>query len=143
MTAEKFYRKVFGVKGRGSPADRRFDRATGKGRVDPYGGDYADARRKGFKVVLWLIESSGGIDRGTLRYLNHLAKRITGAAGSDRTVYGSHPLSPKSYVPHHMQRLSAAAVVVGAAKMVRGAANELKSKIMGSAYSAAAAGAHA
>ena len=142
MTAEKFYRKVFGVKGRGSPADRRFDRATGKGRVDPYGGDYADARRKGFKVVLWLIESSGGIDRGTLRYLNHLAKRITGAAGSDRTVYGSHPLSPKSYVPHHMQRLSAAAVV-GAAKMVRGAANKLKYEIMGSAHSADAVGEHA
>ena len=93
-------------------------------------------------VVLWLVESSGGIDRGTLRYLNHLAKRITGAAGSDRTVYGSHPLSPKSYVPHHMQRLSAAAVV-GAAKMVRGAANKLKSDIMGPAYSAAAVGEHA
>ena len=142
MTAEKFYRIVVGVKGRGSPADRRFDRATGKGRVDPYDGDYADARHKGFKVVLWLVESSGGIDRGTLRYLNHLAKRITGAAGSDRTVYGSHPLSPKSYVPHHMQRLSAAAVV-GAAKMVRGAANNLKSDIMGPAYSAAAVGGHA
>ena len=75
-------------------------------------------------------------------YLNHLAKRITGATGSDRTVYGSHPLSPKSYVPHHMQRLSAAAVV-GAAKMVRGAANKLKSDIMGPAYSAAAVGGHA
>ena len=51
-------------------------------------------------------------------------------------------LSPKSYVPHHMQRLSAAAVV-GAAKMVRGAANKLKSDIMGPAYSAAAVGGHA
>ena len=57
-------------------------------------------------------------------------------------MYGSHPLSPKSYVPHHMQRLSAAAVV-GAAKMVRGAANKLKSDIMGPAYSAAAVGGHA
>ena len=46
------------------------------------------------------------------------------------------------YVPHHMQRLSAAAVV-GAAKMVRGAANNLKSDIMGPAYSAAAVGEHA
>ena len=111
-------------------------------RVDPYGGDYADARRKGYKIVLWLVESSGGIDRGTLRYLNHLAKRITGGPGSDRTVYGSHPLSPKSYVPHHMQRLSAAAVV-GAAKMVRGAANKLKYEIMGSAHLADAVGEHA
>ena len=41
-----------------------------------------------------------------------------------------------------MQRLSAAAVV-GAAKMVRGAANNLKSDIMGPAYSAAAVGEHA
>ena len=41
-----------------------------------------------------------------------------------------------------MQRLSTAAVV-GAAKMVRGAANNLKSTIMGPAYSAAAVGEHA
>ena len=71
-----------------------------------------------------------------------MTKRITGGPGSDRTVYGSHPLSPKSYVPHHMQRLSAAAVV-GAAKMVRGAANGLKFKIMGPASSTAAVGEHA
>ena len=142
MTAEKFYRKVFGVKGRGSPADRRFDRATGKGRVDPYGGDYADARRKGYKVVLWLVESSGGIERGALRHLNLIAKRITGNKGSDRTKYGTHPLAPKSFVPHHMQRLSVAAVK-GDAKGVRAAANSLKRKVMGNAASAAAVGARA
>ena len=66
--------------------------------------------RKGYKVVLWLVESSGGIERGALRHLNLIAKRITGNKGSDRTKYGTHPLAPKSFVPHHMQRLSVAAV---------------------------------
>ena len=41
---------------------------------------------------------------------NLIAKRITGNKGSDRTKYGTHPLAPKSFVPHHMQRLSVAAV---------------------------------
>ena len=61
-----------------------------------------DALRKGYKVVLWLVESSGGIERGALRHLNLIAKRITGNKGSDRTKYGTHPLAPKSFVPHHM-----------------------------------------
>ena len=98
--------------------------------------------RKGYKVVLWLVESSGGIERGALRHLNLIAKRITGNKGSDRTKYGTHPLAPKSFVPHHMQRLSVAAVK-GDAKGVRAAANKLKRKVMGNAASAAAVGARA
>ena len=94
------------------------------------------------KVVLWLVESSGGIERGALRHLNLIAKRITGNKGSDRTKYGTHPLAPKSFVPHHMQRLSVAAVK-GDAKGVRAAANKLKRKVMGNAASAAAVGARA
>ena len=105
-------------------------------------GDYDDALRKGYKVVLWLVESSGGIERGALRHLNLIAKRITGNKGSDRTKYGTHPLAPKSFVPHHMQRLSVAAVK-GDAKGVRAAANSLKRKVMGNAASAAAVGARA
>ena len=89
-----------------------------------------------------LVESSGGIERGALRHLNLIAKRITGNKGSDRTKYGTHPLAPKSFVPHHMQRLSVAAVK-GDAKGVRAAANSLKRKVMGNAASAAAVGARA
>ena len=69
-------------------------------------------------------------------------ERITGNKGSDRTKYGTHPLAPKSFVPHHMQRLSVAAVK-GDAKGVRAAANSLKRKVMGNAASAAAVGARA
>ena len=54
----------------------------------------------------------------------------------------THPLAPKSFVPHHMQRLSVAAVK-GDAKGVRAAANKLKRKVMGNAASAAAVGARA
>ena len=64
------------------------------------------------------------------------------AARADRTKYGTHPLAPKSFVPHHMQRLSVAAVK-GDAKGVRAAANSLKRKVMGNAASAAAVGARA
>ena len=60
----------------------------------------------------------------------------------DSTKYGAHPLAPKSFVPHHMQRLSVAAVK-GDAKGVRAAANSLKRKVMGNAASAAAVGARA
>ena len=59
-----------------------------------------------------------------------------------RAKYGTHPLAPKSFVPHHMQRLSVAAVK-GDAKGVRAAANKLKRKVMGNAASAAAVGARA
>ena len=63
------------------------------------------------------------------------------------TAIGSQPpqadaRAPKSFVPHHMQRLSVAAVK-GDAKGVRAAANSLKRKVMGNAASAAAVGARA
>ncbi len=74
--------------------------------------------------------------------LSHSHASITGNKGSDRTKYGTHPLAPKSFVPHHMQRLSVAAVK-GDAKGVRAAANSLKRKVMGNAASAAAVGARA
>ena len=141
-TAENFYKIVYGIRARGHRSDPRYDYKTGRGRLDRVVGDYDDALRKGYKVVLWLVESSGGIERGALRHLNLIAKRITGNKGSDRTKYGTHPLAPKSFVPHHMQRLSVAAVK-GDAKGVRAAANSLKRKVMGNAASAAAVGARA
>ena len=82
--------------------------------------------------MLWLVESSGGIDRGTLRYLNHLAKRITGAAGSDRTVYGSTRVSTKSFYSHHTQQMSKAAVMYDA-KAIRMQITYLKQHAFGCA----------
>ena len=78
--------------------------------------------------MLWLVETPGGIERGALRHLNTLSKRITGKKGQDRTKYSTHPLAPKTYVAHHMQRLSAAAVK-GDAKGVRKRANQLKRQV--------------
>ena len=114
----------------------RVDHSTGRGRVDGKVGHYDDARRKGFKVVLWLVETPGGIERGARRHLYTLSKRITGKKGQDRTKYSTHPLAPKTYVAHHMQRLSAAAVK-GDAKGVRKRANQLKRQVMCAASAAA------
>ena len=59
------------------------------------------------------------------------AAPLPAAFAPNHGIFDSGPFSTKMHA------------VVGAAKMVRGAANELKSTIMGPAYSAAAVGEHA
>ena len=51
-------------------------------------------------------------------------------------LHTGNPLAPKTYVAHHMQRLSAAAVK-GDAKGVRKRANQLKRQVMCAASAAA------
>ena len=94
------------------------------------------------RLVVFIVECFGAICPAARKHLGRLHRRSTGKNATDRTKYGTHPLAPKSFVPHHMQRLSVAAVK-GDAKGVRAAANSLKRKVMENAASAAAVGARA
>jgi hypothetical protein len=53
----------------------------------------------------------GGMVEETMEELGPLARKSTGSGAVDRTEYGRHRCSPRTFVVHHRQRLSKAAVV--------------------------------
>jgi hypothetical protein len=88
-STEEFYRvSILGCKQVGHPSMAPFDHTTGKGYVARRGGQYADALRKGSRVISAIVETFGGITPHFLLYLGHLARRAKGRHGRDSTVYG-------------------------------------------------------
>ena len=60
-TEEHLRAVTLGHPARGEASAAALDRRTGLGRVDAKDGDYADAIRKGRKVVLLVTETSGAL----------------------------------------------------------------------------------
>lgn len=96
-----------------------FQHATGVGWVARKEGQYADALARKTKVCLVLVESLGGIYYSTKAQLYKLSKRATGPSAVDRTRYGRAAASPRSFMQHHSQRISRAAVMGDAAAICK------------------------
>jgi hypothetical protein len=70
--------------------------------------------------VLVLVEAFGGIVEETMVELERLARRSKGPGAVDRTEYGRHRCSPGTFVLHHRQRLSKAALMFDAKAIKKG-----------------------
>ena len=117
-TEERYRILTLGCKARGRDGDPPFDAATGKGRVAEVAGHYRDALLvKRNRVVTWLIECFGGIAPEPLARLRRHGRYTTTPGATDRTKYGDSRVSPRSYLTHHTQRISAAVVRANAANM--------------------------
>ena len=98
--------------------DPLFDSTTGKGRVVEVRGDYRDALLvKRNRTVVWLVESFGGIAPEPLARLRRHSRFVKSKGASDRTEYGTSRLSPQSYLTHHTQHISMAAIRANAKNM--------------------------
>ena len=89
---------------------------TGKGWVKEVKGHYHDALYvKKSRVVVWLLETTGGICPHACAHGRRLAEpraeRARTKGGTDRTKYGSSRASTRSFYVHYMQQVSKAAVV--------------------------------
>ena len=117
-TLEDYEKKTYGLKQRGSPRDRPFDHKTGKGYVAPHKGHYHDALYvKRLRVIMLLVEATGGISPAACAHISMLARRSRGRGATDRTRYGGTRISTKSFYVHHSQMLAKAAVVYNAKAM--------------------------
>ena len=110
-TEEHYRITTLGCKPRGRDGDPPFDSTTGLGRVDGVKGDYFDAlARKHNKCIVYLVECTGGIAPEPLARLRRNARFAKTKGARDSTKYGLARVSPHSYLTHHTQRISAAAV---------------------------------
>ena len=101
-----------GCKGRGRQRDGPFNHETGKGWVKQVKGHYHDALYvKKSRVVVWLVETTGGVCPHACAHGRRLAERARAKGGTDRTKYGSSRASTRSFYVHHMQQVSKAAVM--------------------------------
>ena len=121
---------VLGCRERGKPSDGPFDHTTGQGWVKGVRGQYADALQKRTQVNVVLVESTGGIARGTWTRMRRLGRRAEGKGSVDRTKYGRVRRSTKSFVAHHGQQLCKAAVV-GDARQIKCSVIQLKQRAFG------------
>ena len=111
-TEEKYRVMTLGCKGCGRARDGPFNHWTGKGWVKAQKGHYADGIRKGAIVNPMIVEAGyGGIAPHSFAVCVRLAQRAGGAHAVDRTKYGSTRISTKSYLVHHVQQISKAAVI--------------------------------
>ena len=108
---------MFGVQGKGKKGDPPFDHATRNGWLKHKDGQYYDALHvKRSIVILWLVEAFGGVCGAADAALHppasaRLARRSEGKNATDRTRYGRTRASTRSFVTHHLQQLSKAAVM--------------------------------
>ena len=114
-TEEKYRILTLGARRRGRPQDRPLNHATGRGWVKEVKGHYHDALFvKKSRVVVWLVEATGGVCPHACAHGRRLAERARAAGGSDRTKYGRARASTRSFYTHHMQQIVKAAVVYDA-----------------------------
>ena len=125
-TLDKALTAVVGCKERGRQVDGPLDHSTGKGWVKDHaygdgwvekngsrkwtGAQYYDAKWVKKAITrLVLVETLGGIAPPTKQFLHVFAKEAAGT-NTDRTVYGAASASASSFVVHHTQQISKAAV---------------------------------
>ena len=100
-------------------------------------GQYHDALFvKRNVVVPFIVEAYGGISPHALAYMRYLARRATGKNATDRTRYGATRASTKSFLQHHMQQVSKAAVIYDA-MAIRKQITGMKQRVFGCAAQAA------
>ena len=110
-TLEYYLVMVKGCKQRGGPASGPYDHTTGKGCVHATDGHYKDGLyNKGSTVILNLVEALGGLSPPGASRLWRVARRVQVKGARDGTSYGRLRISTKSFVAHHVQRISRAAV---------------------------------
>ena len=110
-TEEKYRVLTLGCKERGRQRDGPLNHATGKGWVKEVKGHYHDALYvKRSRVVVWLVEATGGVCPHACAHGRRLAERARAKGGTDRTQYGRSRGSTRSFYVHHMQQISKAAV---------------------------------
>jgi len=107
-TEENIRKLVYGLKQIGDPSDEKYDRSTGKGRVDKVDGQYADALQRGIGVALLLVETTGALSAGFMTILRILAKQARLPGATDLTQYGEGRASPKAFLTHHVANISTA-----------------------------------
>ena len=114
-TEEEERVRILGCQERGLPRQGPMDHASGKGWVAAKKGAYHDAlTKKRSRVVPAVVESTGGQCPALRAQMRRLEGRAKGAGASDRTNYGRTRASARSYLVHHTQRISLAAVMYDA-----------------------------
>ena len=97
------------------------------------GAQYYDAKWVKKAITrLVLVETLGGIAPPTKQFLHVFAKEAAGSK-TDRTEYGAASASASSFVVHHTQQISMAAVVGDAENISKQARNERKDWLNSSA----------
>ena len=100
-----------------------FDRTSGEGFVAAHDGDYADAQRKRYSVVLFNVESTGAIGPRAVRLLAQLAKDVKRKGATDGTVYGTARTSTRSFFVHHLSAVAAGVMHADALTLENAAAS--------------------
>ena len=81
---------------------------------------------------LFLVEITGALTRSSVQVLTWLASRVSGKKKHvDTTVYGSSRASPRSFRPHHLANIAAAAVHTDSGAIVHSALARAKALIAG------------
>ena len=98
---------MLGLRQQGVDGQRPFDRTSGEGFVAAHDGDYADALRKRYSVVLFNVESTGAVGPRAIRLLAQLARDTKRKGATDGTVYGTARTSTRSFFVHHLSAVAA------------------------------------
>ena len=98
---------MLGLRQQGVDGQPPFDRTTGEGFVAAHDGDYADALRKRYSVVLFNAESTGAVGPRAIRLLRQLTKDTKRKGATDGTVYGTARTSTRSFFVHHLSAVAA------------------------------------
>jgi hypothetical protein len=139
-TQEEYRALVHGVKGKGRKGTEPLNHSTGRGWVAPRKGQYhAAQRRRTHEVHAWIVEAgTGGIDGYSKAHIRYLDRKVADHGAADRTAYGRHRGSTRSYATHHTQQIVKAAVV-GDAKAIVRKVNHLKTTAFSAPSARAAA----
>ena len=88
-------------------------------------GHYHDAMfNKRTRVTAFLVEATGGVASRGRQQMYALERRTKGRGGIDRTKYGRAGGSPTSFLVHHLQQISKAAVMYDAMAIRKAIRNE-------------------
>jgi hypothetical protein len=124
-TEESYNIMILGNKRRG-PLGTPFDPDTGEGHVEHRDGHYADALKRGKKVIPLIAEVFGGLAPHAARFLRQLSRVAAKHTTRDSTKYGR---SARSFSEHHGQRISHAIVMTDALNICEGT-TKLKKRLL-------------
>ena len=122
-TLESAIKTVLGLRQQGVDGQRPFDRTSGEGFVAAHDGDYADALRKRYSVVLFNAESTGAVGPRAIRLLRQLAKDTKRKGATDGTMYGTARTSTRSFFVHHLSAVAAGVMHADALTLENAAAS--------------------
>jgi len=125
---------ILGSKRRGRQTENRFSHTTGRGFYKGHVGHYDDARfNHGHTVVCLIHAEDGGFSPETYSHIKRLARDASKTGGRDGTEYDDDNWNARSYLTHHMQRISSD-IVMATADQLTAAINITKRSATGAAY---------